>query len=116
MSKAVQARERRFAVLLERLPAGGDAGAEEVPRVRDIPGDETEIPKDEGGGEMKSYLGDSVYADFDGYMVILTTENGTGEASNRIFMEPQVFGALQDFVGALTASEGDADNAEEEDA
>ena len=41
----------------------------------------------------KIYLGDSVYLDFDGYMFVLTTENGMG-ASNTIYMEPSVFNAL----------------------
>ena len=49
---------------------------------------------------MKTYLGDSVYADFDGYMVTLTTENGYGP-SNTIHIEPQVFAALQQFVQRL---------------
>jgi hypothetical protein len=41
----------------------------------------------------KDYLGDSVYADFDGWYITLTTENGV-EASNTIALEPQVFNAL----------------------
>lgn len=38
----------------------------------------------------KAYIGDSVYADNDGYHITLTTENGYG-ASNTIHMEDQVF-------------------------
>jgi hypothetical protein len=45
----------------------------------------------------KTYLGDSVYADFDGYHIILTTENGM-EAGNRIFLEGQVVNALERFI------------------
>lgn len=45
----------------------------------------------------KDYLGDSVYAEFDGYGVTLTTDNGMG-ASNTIYLEPEVFSALQRFV------------------
>ena len=45
---------------------------------------------------MKLYLGDSVYADFDGYSIVLTTENGMG-ASNTIMLEPEVMKALEDF-------------------
>lgn len=41
----------------------------------------------------KEYLGDSVYLEYDGYMMILTTDNGTG-ASNTIFMEPEVVDAF----------------------
>ena len=36
----------------------------------------------------KQYLGDSVYAQFDGYHVILTTENGyNDDPRNRIALE-----------------------------
>ncbi len=48
----------------------------------------------------KDYLGDSVYADFDGYHVILTTENGFG-ASNTIALEPEVLAALNRFYGRV---------------
>lgn len=43
---------------------------------------------------MKAYLGDSVYADYDGYHIILTTENGYGP-SNTIALEPGVLRALE---------------------
>jgi hypothetical protein len=42
---------------------------------------------------MSEYLGDSVYADFDGYHVILYLNNGDG-AHSQIFLEPQVLFAL----------------------
>lgn len=43
----------------------------------------------------KRYLGDSVYATFDGYNIWLTTENGLlNDPSNLIALEPQVIGAL----------------------
>lgn len=45
---------------------------------------------------MKSYLGDSVYAEFDGFGIVLTTENGMG-ASNTIVLEPEVLRALNEF-------------------
>jgi len=41
----------------------------------------------------KEYLGDSVYAKFDGYHIVLTTENGFGP-SNTICLEPEVLEAL----------------------
>lgn len=41
----------------------------------------------------KSYLGDSVYASFDGYAVKLTTENGFGP-SNTIYLEPEILQRL----------------------
>ena len=50
----------------------------------------------------KQYLGDSVYAEFDGYHVILTTENGAGP-SNTIAIEPQVFEALRLYIHAAWA-------------
>lgn len=44
---------------------------------------------------FKSYLGDSVYADFDGYYIILTTENGLpNDPGNVIALEPAVLDAL----------------------
>ncbi len=45
---------------------------------------------------MKLYLGDSVYAEFDGYSIVLTTENVMG-ASNTIVLEPDVMKALEEF-------------------
>jgi hypothetical protein len=48
----------------------------------------------------KVYLGDSVYADCDGYGIVLTTENGYGP-SNTIILEPEVFEALQIYVNGL---------------
>ncbi len=45
----------------------------------------------------KEYLGDSVYVRYDGWMLVLTTENGV-EASNTIYLEPSVWKALMRFV------------------
>jgi len=42
----------------------------------------------------KVYLGDSVYADYDGYMICLTTENGMLGPSNTIYLEPDVLESL----------------------
>ncbi len=43
----------------------------------------------------KVYLGDSVYATFDGYHIILTTENGVPEdPTNIIALDPNVLIAL----------------------
>lgn len=50
----------------------------------------------------KEYLGDSVYAEFDGFGIVLTTENGGGrEPSNCIVLEPEVYHALVGFVEKL---------------
>jgi hypothetical protein len=46
------------------------------------------------------YLGDSVYAQFDGYNVVLTTRNG-GDPSNIIVLEPVVYAALVEYVAGL---------------
>ena len=48
----------------------------------------------------KIYLGDSVYASHDGYMITLTTDNGLGP-SNTIHIEPEVLKALNDWVSML---------------
>ncbi len=49
---------------------------------------------------MKRYLGDSVYVDFDGYMLTLTTENGYGP-DNTIYLDPQVYDSLAGYVSDL---------------
>ena len=47
--------------------------------------------------KRKIYLGDSVYAQFNGYEIILTTENGFG-VSNTIVLEPEVMNNLLVFI------------------
>ena len=49
------------------------------------------------------YLGDGVFAQWEGDMIKLTTEDGV-RTTNTIFLEPEVFAALIDFV----RSSGDA--------
>ncbi len=51
---------------------------------------------------FKDYLGDSVYADFDGYHIVLTTENGYGP-SNTIALEPPVLRALDAYRATLNS-------------
>lgn len=51
---------------------------------------------------FKQYLGDSVYADFQDGMIILTTENGDG-ASNTIACEPEVLAALDRYRNWLAS-------------
>lgn len=47
----------------------------------------------------KDYLGDSVYAEFDGNGVTLTTNNGyLDDPRNTIYLEPEVYRALLQFV------------------
>lgn len=46
----------------------------------------------------KEYLGDSVYAEYDGIDITLTTENGkVDDPSNIITLEPEVFQNLVNF-------------------
>lgn len=50
----------------------------------------------------KVYLGDSVYAAFDGYHIVLTTENGyLTDPSNTIALEPNVLAALNIYAERL---------------
>jgi hypothetical protein len=48
----------------------------------------------------KDYLGDSVYAAWDGHHIVLTTENGYGP-SNTIALDPGVIRALEDYQKRL---------------
>jgi hypothetical protein len=48
----------------------------------------------------KEYIGDSVYVEFDGYGLVLTTDNGFGP-TNTITLEPEVFHALARYVQRL---------------
>lgn len=54
---------------------------------------------------LKSYLGDAVYADFDGANVVLTTEDGIG-TTNRIVLESQALAALNTYVERLRSVGG----------
>lgn len=48
----------------------------------------------------KEYIGDGVYVDYDGFSIVLTTENGV-EVTNTIVLEPSVYGALVEWVERL---------------
>lgn len=51
---------------------------------------------------MKTYIGDSVYLEFDGWSIILTTENGLpNDPSNKIILEPEVYNDLVRYVTHL---------------
>ena len=52
----------------------------------------------------KTYLGDSVYADFDGYHFVLTTEDGV-TVSNTIYLDPDVYEALTLFQKKIIGEE-----------
>lgn len=51
----------------------------------------------------KRYLGDGVYADFDGLDVVLTTENGL-EETNRIVLEDSVLEAFSNWIEYVKAA------------
>ena len=57
--------------------------------------------------QYKTYLGDGVYVDFDGYQLVLTAENGI-EAHDRIFLEPSVYRNLEAFWKKLIATKEEA--------
>jgi hypothetical protein len=48
----------------------------------------------------QQYLGDGVYADFDGYAVRLYTSDGI-EKTNTIYLEPEVYLAFVKFIKRL---------------
>jgi hypothetical protein len=50
----------------------------------------------------KTYLGDGAYADFDGYAIVVTTEDGVS-VTNRIVFENDVYENLVKFVEKLRA-------------
>jgi len=52
--------------------------------------------------DEKVYLGDAVYAEFDGYSICLTTENGI-TTTNIVVLEPEVFKALLNYNDNLKA-------------
>lgn len=53
----------------------------------------------------KVYLGDSVYAAYDGYHIVLTTENGRPtDPSNAIALDPYVVRALTEYVQRVWAA------------
>ena len=58
--------------------------------------------------DKTEYLGDSVYATHDGYHIILTTDNGyPDDPRNRIVLEPEVLGRLNEYVARLKQQGGE---------
>jgi hypothetical protein len=53
-----------------------------------------------GEHKIKKYLGNSVYAEFDGYAIVLTTDNGYG-SSTPIVLEPNTYESLTRYVEQL---------------
>lgn len=54
--------------------------------------------------DKKQYLGDSVYVEYDGYGVWLTTENGFGP-TNKIYLEPGSVEALKSLVDSWRSAD-----------
>jgi hypothetical protein len=52
----------------------------------------------------KTYLGDGAYAEYDGYGIKLTTEDGIS-VQNTIYMEPSLITALINFVKRIENGE-----------
>jgi hypothetical protein len=58
--------------------------------------------------KTKEYLGDSVYAEFTDFgTLMLTTDNGNGP-SNVIYLEPETYLALEDFVERVGFSDSES--------
>jgi len=57
----------------------------------------------------KTYLGDGVYAYWDGISLVLTTENGI-KTTNRIILDPQVYESLVEFVERLCHHEDERES------
>jgi hypothetical protein len=49
---------------------------------------------------LKQYLGDGVYVDYDGYQLVLTTENGHA-VTNSIFVNNEVLAELLFYVDRI---------------
>ncbi len=50
--------------------------------------------------DMKVYLGDGAYANFDGYHVVLTAENGI-YATDTVALEPEVLNSFLGYIERL---------------
>jgi len=48
----------------------------------------------------KKYLGDGLYADFDGHHIVLSAENGFS-ATDTVYLDPNVYDALTKYVADL---------------
>jgi hypothetical protein len=49
---------------------------------------------------FKECIGDGTYANYDGYSIILTTENGI-TTQNTIYLEPEAIASLQKYLTNL---------------
>lgn len=58
------------------------------------------MAKDRPAEWKKEYLGDGVYAAFDGFGVWITSEDGI-DATEAIYIEPSTFESLQRFLSRM---------------
>jgi hypothetical protein len=56
--------------------------------------------------EKKTYLGDGVYSEFDGYQIKLTTEIGSLPPTNTIYLEPDVVINLMEHINRVSLYRG----------
>lgn len=56
----------------------------------------------------KAYLGDGLYAEYDGWQIKLYASNGV-EATNTVYLEPQALRAFEAYVARLKASANTAE-------
>lgn len=56
--------------------------------------------------EKKTYLGDGVYSEFDGYHIKLTTENGTPTPTSTIYLDPEVATNLVEHIRRISLYRG----------
>jgi len=52
---------------------------------------------------IKMYIGDGVYADFDGYHIVLSTNDV--DINTKIFLEPSVYSNLKRYVKSIVGFE-----------
>ena len=52
---------------------------------------------------LKTYLGDAVYIDFDGYQFIVTTEYSPSDVTHKIYFDRDVMDALLTYVNRVLA-------------
>ena len=60
--------------------------------------------------KYKDYLGDSVYAEYFGELIILTTTNNGDGASNMIYLEEEVYQALVRFHDRIVGNKTNEKN------
>jgi hypothetical protein len=56
--------------------------------------------------EKKTYLGDGVYSEFDGYQIKLTVENGMSCPTDTIYLEPEVVSNLISHINRIAVYRG----------